>query len=52
VAGDDDVEPTLKPGRTQEEKNYDAAAAAHLDQEDARIRAELGLPHWPIVPDR
>lgn len=49
---DDEVEPTLRPGRTQQERNEDAAAAARLDQEDAAVRAALGLGHWPIVPDR
>jgi hypothetical protein len=50
---DDEVEPTLMPGkRTQQEHNEDAAAAARLDQDDAAVRAALGLGHWPIVPDR
>lgn len=50
AAKDDEVQPTLMPGRTQQERNEDAAAAARLDQADAAIREELGLGPWPDRP--
>jgi hypothetical protein len=46
----DGIDPEIE-AENRQRAIEDAPGLARLDQVDAKIRAELGLGHWPIVPD-